>query len=84
MYGLATVLVYSLILIFVPSLREVGEIKWPFVVMYLVVMGRDIFMDYKAGHLTTPLSKIPGRKFKNNALSFLSATCGTVALILVL
>lgn len=84
MYGLAAVLVYSLILIFAPSLRDVGEIKWTFVALYVVVIGRDIFMDYKAGHLTIPLSKLPGRNFKNNALSFLSTTCGTVALILVL
>lgn len=80
----ATVLVVSLTLIFSPELRELAAVRWMFIALFMTVMGFQVLSEFRAGHLTVPLSQLPRRKLDTSAVSLLAAVIGTIALVLVL
>ncbi len=74
----------ALILIFVPEFRAEPVLKWPFVVLLLVVMAYDIWEAYRSGNLTVPMSELHRRRPHMGADQFLASICGTIAFFLVL
>lgn len=82
--GFLVLLIFALALIFVPRLREIEVLRLGFVVLYIVIAGASTFREYRAGHLSVPLSELKTRRLRTSPLSFLATVIGTVALVLVL
>lgn len=82
--GYLVVLILALTLVFVPRLREIGVLRLGFIALYVVTMGASTVREYRAGHLSVPLSKLIARRPYTSSLSLLASIIGTVALVLVL
>ena len=78
------VLLFALALILRPELRSWASLRWTFACLYFLVVVVESFMAFRTGHLSMPLSALHKRRPQVSAVKFLAATCGTVALVLVM
>lgn len=78
------VLLFALALILLPELRSLASLRWTFACLFFLVMAAESFMAFRTGHLSVPLTALHKRRPQVSAVKFLAATCGTVALVLVM
>lgn len=82
--GFLVVLVFALALIFVPRLREIDVLRLGFAALYSVIIWARVVKEFRAGHLSVPLSELKARRPRVSALNFLAAVVGAVAGVMVL